>query len=83
MASRPQHSTESERCGSFEVASWDVASGDTVVVRGVFTRAEVRAHVDLVERLYPDAGLTVIFLPPGVGLERAARMAEAWRDRAG
>ena len=91
MEARPQHPAKSDPPGPSDLASWDVAPcdvafwdvapGDTVVVRGAFTRAEVRAYVDLVERLYPHAGLTVIFLPPGVGLERAARMAEAWRER--
>lgn len=52
-----------------------------MVVRGVFTRAEVRAYVDLVERVYPDAGLTVIFSPSGVDVERIARMAEGWQNQ--
>lgn len=52
-----------------------------MVVRGVFTREEVRAYVDLIERVYRDAGLTVIFSPPGVDVERIARMAEGWEHR--
>ena len=52
-----------------------------MVVRGVYTRNEVRAYVDLIERIYPDAGLTVIFSPPGVDVERIARMAEGWQNQ--
>lgn len=96
MALQLQYPTENERTGTPErmppdgtplegtpsnVATWAVAPGDTVVVRGTFNRAEIRAYVDLIEHLHPDAGLVVLFLPPGVGLERAARMAEGRRDR--
>jgi len=81
MAPRSQHLIEGDASQSPDVSTWDVEPGDVVVVRGVFTRREVRAYVDLVERVYPDAGLTVIFSPPGVDVERIARMAEGWQAR--
>ena len=81
MAPRPQHFIENDPARSPEVTTWNVEPGDVVVVRGVFTRAEVRAYAELVERVYPDAGLTVIFSPPGVDVERIARMAEGWQAR--
>lgn len=81
MAPRPKHFIDNDPARSPDVTTWNVEPGDVVVVRGVFTRAEVRAYVDLVERVYPDAGLTVIFSPPGVDVERIARMAEGWQAR--
>ncbi len=91
MASRLQYPAEDERPAPtgrmpsdgvpMDIATWDVAPGDTVVVRGTFARAEIRAYVNLIERLHPDDGITVLFLPPGVSLERAARMAEGRRTR--
>jgi len=81
MAPRPQHFIENDPACPPDVTTWNVEPGDVVVVRGAFTRAEVRAYVDLVEQVYPDAGLTVIFSPPGVDVERIARMAEGWQAR--
>jgi hypothetical protein len=81
MAPRPQHVIESDPARPPDVTTWNVEPGDVVVVRGVFTREEVRAYVDLVEQVYPDAGLTVIFSPPGVDVERIERMAEGWKAR--
>lgn len=81
VASRPRHLIDSDASQTPDVSTWDVEPGDVVVVRGVYTRNEVRAYVDLIERVYPDAGLTVIFSPPEVDTERIARMAEGWRSR--
>lgn len=81
MAFRPQHLIDKDASQSPDISTWDVEPGDVVVVRGVFTRADVRAYVDLVERIYPDAGLTVIFSPPGVDVERIARMTEGWQKQ--
>lgn len=81
MAHRLPHHIDSGSPRFPDVSRWDVEPGDTVVVHGVFTRREVRAYVDLIDRVYPDAGLTVIFSPPGVDIERLERMADGWAAR--
>lgn len=82
MAHRLPHHIDSDSLRFSEVSRWNVEPGDIVVVHGVCTRRAVRAYVDLIERVYPEAGLTVIFSPPGVDIERIERMADGWAAQA-
>lgn len=82
MAHRSRHHIDRGSSYFPDVTTWNVESGDVVVVHGVFTREEVRTYVDLIDRVYPEAGLTVIFSPPGVDIERIARMANGWEAQA-